>query len=127
MVFPQLFHKMCIVLRNNLYPNIFNERSVFLKFIFPQNYNFSNKLLGFIDYSTAIFLLCWCVLVGGLLHFFISDLTVKIVCFIVFCFPLFLFSIIGFNNENILYVLSYLIKFSLKKKCFLFSKDCNFN
>ena len=104
------------------YSIIFYERSVFLKFIFPQNYNFSNKLLGFIDYSTAIFLVCWCVLVGGLLHFFISDLTVKIVCFIVFCFPLFLFSIIGFNNENILYVLSYLVKFSLKKKCFLFNK-----
>ena len=93
-----------------------------LKFIFPQNYNFSNKLLGFFDYSTAIFLVCWCVLVGGILHLLIHDITIKIVCFIVFCFPLFLFSIIGFNNENILYVLSYLIKFAFKNKCLFFDK-----
>ena len=26
-----------------------------MKFIFPQNYNFKNKLLGIIDYSTAFF------------------------------------------------------------------------
>ena len=26
----------------------------FMKFIFPQNYDFSSKLFGFIDYSTAI-------------------------------------------------------------------------
>ena len=25
-----------------------------MKFIFPQNYNFDNKLLGFIDYTTVI-------------------------------------------------------------------------
>ena len=93
-----------------------------MKFIFPQNYNFSNKLLGFFDYSTAIFLVCWCVLVGGILHILIHDITIKIVCFIVFCFPLFLFSIIGFNNENILYVLSYLIKFAFKNKCLFFDK-----
>ena len=93
-----------------------------MKFIFPQNYNFSNKILGFIDYSTAIFLVCWCALVGGLLHLLISDITIKIVCFIVFCFPLFLFSIIGFNNENILYVLSYLIKFAFKNKLLFFDK-----
>ena len=93
-----------------------------MKFIFPQNYNFANKILGFIDYSTAVFLVCWCVIVGGVLHLLIPDLTIKIVCFIVFCFPLFLFSIIGFNNENILYVLSYLIKFAFKNKLLFFDK-----
>ena len=94
-----------------------------MKFIFPQNYNFSNKLLGFLDYSTAIFLVCWCVFVVFLLNLLVSDLTIKIVCFIIFCFPLFLFCIIGFNNENILYVLSYLFKFAFKNKCLLFKKN----
>ena len=93
-----------------------------MKFIFPQNYNFTNKILGFFDYSTAIFLVCWCVLVGFLLHIFISDITFKIVLFIVLCFPLFLFSVIGFNNENILYVFSYLFKFYIKNKCLFFEK-----
>ena len=94
-----------------------------MKFIFPQNYNFTNKILGFFDYSTAIFLVCWCVLVGFLLHIIISDLTVKVVCFIVLCFPLLLFCVIGFNNENILYVLTYLFKFVFKKKCLFFDKS----
>lgn len=94
-----------------------------MKFIFPQNYNFSNKILGFFDYSTAIFLVSWCVIVGFFINLFISDLMLKIVCFIVLCFPLVLFCIIGFNNENILYVFSYLMCFSLKNKVFLFNKS----
>ena len=93
-----------------------------MRFIFPQNYDFSNKILGFFDYSTAFFLVCWCVLVGSILHFLIFDLTIKIVCFIVFCFPLVLFSIIGFNKENILYVFSYLFSFAFKNKCIFFEK-----
>ena len=93
-----------------------------MRFIFPQNYNFSNKIFGFFDYSTAIFLVCWCILIGGILYFLPFDLTVKIVCFIVFCFPLVLFSIVGFNNENILYVISYLFSFSFKNKCIFFNK-----
>ena len=67
-----------------------------MRFIFPQNYNFNNKIFGFFDYCTAIFL--------------------------VFCFPLVLFSIVGFNNENILYVFSYLLSFSFKNKCIFFDK-----
>ena len=93
-----------------------------MKFIFPQNYEFSNKLLGLFDYSTAIFLACWCIVVGFFLHIIIPIWTVKIVLFIVLCFPLVLFSIIGFNNENILYVIQYLVKFARKNKCLYFNK-----
>ena len=42
MGFPQKFDKLWI-------------GGDFLKFIFPQNYNFNNKLFGTIDYTTAIF------------------------------------------------------------------------
>ena len=94
-----------------------------MKFIFPQNYNFSNKILGFFDYSTAIFLVCWCVIVGAILHILIPIWTLKIVLFIVLCFPLVLFSIVGFNNENIVYVLDYLIRFAIKQKVLLFKKS----
>ena len=93
-----------------------------MKFIFPQNYNFSNKLFGFFDYSTAVFLVCWCLIIGFLLHVLIPFWTLKIVLFIVLCFPLVLFSIIGFNNENILYVIGYLLRFSKKNKCIFFRK-----
>ena len=30
-----------------------------MKFIIPQNYNFKNKILGIIDYSTAILNIIW--------------------------------------------------------------------
>ena len=30
-----------------------------MKFIFPQNYHFKNKILGFIDYSVAILNIVW--------------------------------------------------------------------
>ena len=35
------------------------ERRNFLKFIFPQNYNFKNKLFGVIDYTTIVVNIVW--------------------------------------------------------------------
>ena len=34
-----------------------------MKFIFPQNYNFNSKLLGFIDYTTVILNIIWGIIV----------------------------------------------------------------
>ena len=90
-----------------------------MKFIFPKNYKMKNHLFGFIDYSTAIFNLIWYIFVFCCLDLLFSSFSIKISLFIVFCFPLFLFSLIGFQHENILYVLFYLIKF-LKNKKFYF-------
>lgn len=93
-----------------------------MKFIFPQNYNFNNKILGIIEYSSAIFMVVWSVLIFIILNFIFTDLSIKIFLFIIFCFPIFIFSIIGFNNENILYVFIYIVKFIFKKKLLFFSK-----
>ena len=79
-----------------------------MKFIFPQNYNFKNKLFGMIDYSTAFVNVVWYAIVFIVLHSLISDWTVKIFVFIVLCFPLLLFSFAGFHGENIVYVFYYL-------------------
>ena len=65
-----------------------------MKFIFPTNYNFRNKILGVLDYPTAIFN--------------------------VFYFCILLFSIVGFNHENILYSLYYIIKYFIKPKIYLY-------
>ena len=89
-----------------------------MNFIFPQNYNFKNKFLGIIDYSTIFLNLIWCAIVFIFINIIFSNLNFKIFTFILLCFPLFLFSVLGFNGENIIYVLSYLIKFSLKQKLF---------
>ena len=93
-----------------------------MKFIFPQNYDFKNKILGVIDYSTAFVNVIWYAFIFLLVNLFFKSLTLKIFIFIIFCFPLLLFSFAGFNGENIIYVFSYLIHFLLKQKLFLYKK-----
>ena len=74
-----------------------------MKFIFPQNYNFKNKLFGFLDYSTIFLNLIWFL-------------------FIFLFIPVFLLSLFGFNGENIVYVIFYIFKFLIKNKILLFIK-----
>lgn len=94
-----------------------------MKFIFPQNYDFKNKLLGIMDYSTAFINLLWYAFIFILVNLIFKNLTVKIFVFVVFCFPLLLLSFAGFNGENILYVFTYLSHFLLKPKLFLYKKE----
>lgn len=95
----------------------------FLKFIFPQNYNFNNKLFGVIDYFTAIFNILWIFINVIILNLLFNDITIKIFLGIIFCFPMILLSFIGFNGENILNVFSYLFNFIFKQKLFLYNKS----
>lgn len=94
-----------------------------MKFIFPANYSFKPKLLGIIDYNTAIFNLIWDIFIFCFINLILTNTTLKIFLFIIFCFPILLFSIVGFNHENILYVFSYLLKFFIYKKIYLYKKD----
>ena len=93
-----------------------------MRFIFPQNYNFKNKLFGVIDYSTIILNLIWDLFIFIFINF-LNNLNIKIFLFFVFCFPLLLFSFSGFNGENIIYVITYISKFLIKQKLFLFYKN----
>lgn len=94
-----------------------------MKFIFPQNYDFKNKLLGIIDYSTAFVNLVWYAFIFILVNLIFKNLTLKIFIFVIFCFPLLLLSFAGFNGENILYVFSYLTRFIIKPKLLLYKKS----
>lgn len=91
-----------------------------MKFIFPQNFNFKNKLLGIIDYPTAIFNIIYFLLVYILTNIFIANLTIKIIIIILFYLPIFLISVIDFNHENILYFFWYMIKFIFRPKIYLY-------
>ena len=92
-------------------------------FIIPQNFNFKNKFLGFIDYSTLIFLII-CYLISYLIiNFIFPSFYTKIIIFIILNGPLTLLSIIGFYNENIVYVLYYIIKFFKSKHIYLYKKN----
>lgn len=93
-----------------------------MNFIFPQNYDFSSKLFGFIDYSTAIMDLLifgFNILIG---HLLFNDITFQIIFFVIFCFPIFILSVVGFNHEKLTYVLRYLIKYFCNVRLYLFYK-----
>jgi len=94
-----------------------------MNFIFPQNYQFKNKLLGVIDYSTAILNIAWDSFIFCSLNLLFQNFTIKLCLLIVLCFPLLLFSIIGFNHENILYVFTYLLKYIHSSKIYLYQKS----
>ena len=93
-----------------------------MKFIFPQNYNFNSKFLGFIDYSTVILNISWGLIVFSIVYFFIPNITFKIAIFIILFLPFALFSIIGFNNEKILYIILYLFSYLKSQKIYLYCK-----
>ena len=87
----------------------------YLKFIFPKNYDFKNKLFGVLDYSTIFINFIWCGIVFIFINLFFNNLTLRIFLFILFCFPFLLISISGFNGESFVYVSIYII-FSFKTK-----------
>ena len=91
-----------------------------MKFIFPQNYNFTSKFLGFIDYSTAIINVIWCAFIFCILNILFSSLKIKIFLFIILSMPFLIFSVVGFNHENILYVLFYILKYINSPKVYLY-------
>ena len=91
-------------------------------FIIPQNYNFKNKLFGFIPYSSLIINLIIFIVIYFIINLFVLNINLKIFILISFCFPILLFSIFGINNEPLIYVLFYLLKYLLSSKLYLFKK-----
>ena len=94
-----------------------------MKFIFPQNYNFNTKLFGVFDYSTAILNLIWWLFILFITNILKLNLSIKIIIFIIICFPILLISLFGFNQENIIYVVKYLFKFYKNNKIYLYKKN----
>ena len=94
-----------------------------MKFIFPQNYNFNTKLLGIIDYSVAIADLIWGVMVVFIVNILVRRLSIKIFLSIILVFPVIIFSIAGVDGENLLYFLSYVLKYIFKQKIYLYEKN----
>ena len=93
-----------------------------MKFIIPQNYNFKIKIFGIIDYSTAFLNIFWYIFIFILLNLIFKNWNIKIFLLIALCFPITLFSIVGFNGESVTYVFSYVIKYLIRPKLYLFKK-----
>ena len=93
-----------------------------MKFIIPQNYSFKSKIFGFIDYSTAFFNIFWYAIIFLVLNLLFKNWNIKIFLLISLCFPITLFSIVGFNGEPVVYVFRYIIKYLIKPKLYLYKK-----
>ena len=91
-----------------------------MKFIFPTNYNFKNKLFGVIDYPTLIFNIIYFLIIFSFFNLIFKFLNLKIIFIIILYFPIFLFSIVGFNHENILYSIFYIVKYFFMPKIYLY-------
>ena len=94
-----------------------------MKFIFPQNYNFKTKLFGFIDYQVAILNTIIWIFLYFFLNLIFRNLYLKIILFISISFPILIISLMGFNHENVLYVIIYLSKFLKNRKIYLYIKQ----
>lgn len=93
-----------------------------MKFIFPQNYNFDNKLFGFIDYTTLILNIVWGIFIYFIVNILFNNITLRFSIFIVLFLPMFLFSIIGFNHEKIIYIIKYLYIYYSNPRVYLYRK-----
>jgi len=93
-----------------------------MKFIFPQNYNFNSKILGIIEYSAAILDLIWGGFIFLIINIFFTSISTKIFVFIILFLPIFIFSIVGVQGENLIYFLTYMIKYFIKQKLYFYEK-----
>ena len=94
-----------------------------MKFIIPQNYDFNSKILGIIDYQSAILDLIWSIIIYVIVKIICKNISLKIFIFTIFTFPVIIFSIVGVNGENIIYVLKYMTKYILNPKILLYEKE----
>ncbi len=97
-----------------------------MHFIFPKNYNFKPKLLGFIEYSTAILDTIIGVIIYFIVNFFFTSINIKIYIFISLFFPIVLISILGVNKESIISVFYYVFKFFKNRDVYLYYKNNEF-
>lgn len=94
-----------------------------MKFIFPRNYNISNKFLGVFDYPTVIFNISLNIFCYFFLKLFIKKISNLLFFQIILTFPFLLFSFTGFNHENIIYVMFYIFNYLFSTKLYLYKKD----
>jgi hypothetical protein len=97
-----------------------------IKFIFPKNYKYNAKILGFIDYVTAIFDLIVGIILWTIIHLIIKKISTQIYIFIILFIPILLFSILETEGENIIIFTISIIKFIKNRKIY-FYKKCGSN
>lgn len=94
-----------------------------MKFVIPQNYKFKNKILGIVDYPTAVFNILWNLAIYSFLKNMSLSISIRIFIFSTLSFPVLLLTIIGFNNESPIYAVRYIFRYLIRPKVYLFKRD----
>ena len=93
-----------------------------MKFIFPKNYNYNMKILGFISYTTALIDVIIGIILFGIVNLFFDTISLKIYFFIGLFLPILLFSIFGINKESFIDVTRYIYRFIKNRRVYLYDK-----
>ena len=91
-----------------------------MKFIIPRNYNYHLKILGVIDYPTALFNLIILALLWMTLSPLFPNILRKTAVVIILYLPLLLITIVESHTESPVYRIYYILKFLLKPKIYLY-------
>ncbi len=91
-----------------------------MKFIIPKNYNYHLKILGVIDYPTAIFNLIVLFLLWTGLSPLFTDILGKTAVVIILYLPLLLITLVESQKESLVYQIYYVLKFLIKPKIYLY-------
>lgn len=93
---------------------------IFLNFIIPRNYNFKNKILGIIDYPTAIINVILLFFIYKLSCLFFNNLFNRLIIVILFYFPFLLLSIFSYSNESFIFTFYYIFLYLINPKLYLY-------
>lgn len=96
-----------------------------MKFIFPKNYKYRAKILGIIDYGTAIIDLLLGIVLLFLIKIFTKRITTIIYVFIILYVPVLLFSIFIAQGENIITYIIMTYKFFKRRGVYFCDKNYN--
>ena len=92
------------------------------QYIFPANYNRKEKLLGMIEYKTLIVIGGWGGILLYLLKLFSWNWVIKLYIFLLLFGVPAIFLLIGFNGENMLDIMMYIIKYLIAPKAYVYQK-----
>jgi hypothetical protein len=94
-----------------------------MKFIFPKNYRYTSKILGFIDYVTAIVDLTIGIILFLIIKLLFRKISIQIYFFVILYLPFILFTIFLVKEENIVDFVSCIIKFIKKRGVYVYEKE----
>ena len=94
-----------------------------MKFIFPKNYKYRAKILGFIDYVTATIDLIIGFILIFLIRIFVKKITTQIYILVVLFIPIVLFSVFVADGENIILYTIQIFKFMKKRGIYFYDKN----